>query len=319
MFNLWKIAFNAFRESLREPVYFLMLLAALLLIAHYPSASIFVFSEQLKLVVDSSMATTLLFGLVVAVLCSSYTVAREMRNGTVLLLMSKPIQRWSFVLGKILGIAMAGTLFVAVCNLATFISVFIATDQFRFEMGLYFTMLGLLAAGCVAGMFANYLRGASFPEVATWATAVLIPLFAVYCYSTGEHPALGLRDLTKALVLVNFAVVTMSTFAVVFATRLDIVPNLCVCTAIFFGGLVSSFLFQRTTDSAVLNGICSIFYAIFPNWQFFWLADAVAVKRHIPNEYIINAALYLVIYIILGSAWAVATFQNKELAGDTRN
>ena len=319
MFNLWKIAFNAFRESLREPVYFLMLLAALLLIAHYPSASIFVFSEQLKLVVDSSMATTLLFGLVVAVLCSSYTVAREMRNGTVLLLMSKPIQRWSFVLGKILGIAMAGTLFVALCNFATFISVFIATDQFRFELGLYFTMLGLLAAGCVAGMLANYLKGASFPEIATWATAVLIPLFAIYCYCTGEHPALGLRDLTKALVLVNFAVVTMSTFAVVFATRLDIVPNLCVCTAIFFGGLVSSFLFQRTTDSEVLNRLCSILYAIFPNWQFFWLADAVAVKRHIPNEYIINAALYLVIYIILGSAWAVATFQNKELAGDTRN
>ena len=319
MFNLWKIAVNAFRESLREPVYFLMLLAALLLIAHYPSAAIFVFSEQLKLVVDSSMATTLLFGLVVSVLCSSYTVAREMRNGTVLLLMSKPIQRWSFVLGKILGIGMAGTLFVAVCNFATFISVYIATDQFRFEMALYFTMLGILAASSLIGMLANYLKGSSFPEIATFATSALVPLFAVYCYITGEHPALGLQDLTKALLLVNFAVLTMATFAVVFATRLDVVPNLCVCTAIFFAGLVSSFLFQRTTDSAVLNGICSIFYAIFPNWQFFWLADAVAVKRHIPDKYLLDAALYLVTYIILGSTWAVATFQNKELAGDTRN
>ena len=319
MFNLWKIAVNAFRESLREPVYFLMLLAALLLIAHYPSAAIFVFSEQLKLVVDSSMATTLLFGLVVSVLCSSYTVAREMRNGTVLLLMSKPIQRWSFVLGKILGIGMAGTLFVAVCNFATFISVYIATDQFRFEMALYFTMLGILAVSCLIGMLANYLKGSSFPEIATFAAAVLVPLFAVYCYITGEHPALGLQDLTKALLLVNFAVLTMATFAVVFATRLDVVPNLCVCTAIFFAGLVSSFLFQRTTDSAVLNEICSVFYAVFPNWQFFWLADAVAVKRHIPDKYLLDAALYLVTYILLGSTWAVATFQNKELAGDTRN
>ena len=319
MFNMWKIAFNAFRESLREPVYFLMLLAALLLIAHYPPAAIFVFSEQLKLVVDSSMATTLLFGLIVSVLCSSYTVAREMRNGTVLLLMSKPIQRWSFVLGKILGIAMAGTLFVAVCNFATFISVFIATDQFRFEMPLYFTMLGLLALGCVAGMLANYLKACSFPEIATWATAVLIPLFAVYCYLTGEHPSLSLKDLTKALILVNFAVVTMSTFAVVFATRFDIVPNLCLCTALFFAGLVSSYLFQRTTDNELLNGLCAVLYAVFPNWQFFWLADAVAVKRHSPDDYILNAALYLVIYIILGSTWAVATFQHKELAGDSRN
>ena len=265
------------------------------------------------------MATTLLFGLIVSVLCSSYTVAREMRNGTVLLLMSKPIQRWSFVLGKILGIAMAGTLFVAVCNFATFISVFIATDQFRFEMPLYFTMLGLLALGCVAGMLANYLKACSFPEIATWATAVLIPLFAVYCYLTGEHPSLSLKDLTKALILVNFAVVTMSTFAVVFATRFDIVPNLCLCTALFFAGLVSSYLFQRTTDNELLNGLCAVLYAVFPNWQFFWLADAVAVKRHIPDDYILNAALYLVIYIILGSTWAVATFQHKELAGDSRN
>lgn len=319
MFNLWKIALNAFRESLREPVYFLMLLAALLLIAHYPSASIFVFSEQLKLVVDSSMATTLLFGLILSVLCSSHTVAREMRNGTVLLLMSKPIQRWSFVLGKILGIGMAGTLFVAVCNFATFISVYIATDQFRFEMALYFSMLGIILLGCIIGMLANYLKGCSFPEIATWAVAALIPLFAVYCYMTGEHPALGLRDLTKALILVNFAVVTMSTFAVVFATRLDVVPNLCVCTAIFFAGLVSSFIFQRTMDNEILNALCAVCYAIFPNWQFFWLADAVAVKRHIPNEYILYSALYLFIYIILGSTWAVATFQNKELAGDTRN
>ena len=319
MSNLWRIAFNAFRESLREPVYFLMLLAALLLITHYPPAAIFVFSEQLKLVVDSSMATTLLFGLLVSILCSSYTVAREMRNGTVLLLMSKPIQRWSFVLGKILGIALAGTLFVAVCNFATFISVFIATDQFRFEMPLYFTMLGILALGCIVGMLANYLKACSFPEIATWATAALIPLFAVYCYATGEHPALGLRDLTKALILVNFAVVTMSTFAVVFATRLDMVSNLCLCTALFFAGLVSSYLFQRTSDNEILNAFCAVLYAIFPNWQFFWLADAVAVKRHIPNEYMLNAAFYLAIYIVLGSTWAVATFQHKELAGDSRN
>ena len=161
MRNLFKIAVNAFRESLREPVYALMLLAALILIAHYPSVSIFVFSEQLKLVVDSSMATGLLFGLVIAVLCASNTVAREMRNGTVLLLLSKPVARWSFVLGKIFGITAAATLFTLLCNLGCVISVFVATDQFRFELPLYFGFLGVVAAGAAAGMFANFWRGSS--------------------------------------------------------------------------------------------------------------------------------------------------------------
>ena len=83
MFNYFKITINTFKESVREPIYFLMLLAGLVLIGSYPSAALFVFSEQLKLVVDSSMATGLIFGLLIAVLSASHTVTREMRNGTV--------------------------------------------------------------------------------------------------------------------------------------------------------------------------------------------------------------------------------------------
>lgn len=36
MFNFFKIAANTFRESVREPVFFLMLFCALVLIGHYP-------------------------------------------------------------------------------------------------------------------------------------------------------------------------------------------------------------------------------------------------------------------------------------------
>lgn len=319
MWNLFKIAVNAFRESLREPVYFLMLLAALLLIGHYPWATIFVFSEQLKLVVDSSMATSLIFALVVAVLCASHTVAREMRNGTVLLLLSKPVHRWSFILGKIFGIVSAASLFAALCNIAAVIAVYIATDQFRMELHLYYGFLGVLAAGCIAGMAANFWRGSSFSEISAYVMTVLILAFAVVCFFTQEHPTLSLWDLGKALLLVNFSVLAMATIAVVAATRLDIVPNLCICTVIFFLGLVSSYLFQRTTDSDALNLIFSFCYAVLPNWQFFWLADAVAVNRPIPWSYVMGSAVYVVLYVLLACLWGVALFQNKEAAGDSRN
>lgn len=319
MWNLYKIGVNAFRESIREPVYFLMLLAALLLIGHYPWATIFVFFEQLKLVVDSSMATGLIFSLVVAVLCASHTVAREMRNGTVLLMLSKPVYRWSFILGKILGIVAAASLFAFLCNLAGIVSVYIATDQFRMELHLYYGFMGVIIFGCVIGMLANFWRGSSFSEIAVYALTLLITACTVVCYFTQPHPTLSLVALVKALFLVNLAVVAMSTLAVVAATRLDIVPNLCVCTVIFFLGLVSSYLFQRETNSETLNLIFSFFYAVLPNWQFFWLADAVAVNRPIPDSYIINSAIYVFLYVAVASMWAVALFQNKEAAGDSRN
>ena len=190
-----------------------MLFAALVLIGHYPSAALFVFSEQLKLVVDSSMATSLIFGLVAGVLCASHTVAREMRNGTVLLLLSKPVYRWTFVLGKIIGIALAVTLFAAVCNFAAVISVYVATDQFRMDMGIYYIYLALLAAGCVVGMVANFWKGSSFSEIASYALTLLVPVFAVYCLMAKPEPTLALADLGKALILINFAVIAMSTLA----------------------------------------------------------------------------------------------------------
>lgn len=316
MFNYFKITINTFKESVREPIYFLMLLAGLILIGCYPSAALFVFSEQLKLVVDSSMATGLIFGLIIAVLCASHTVTREMRNGTVLLLLSKPVYRWTFILGKITGIGIAVTLFTLLCNLATIISVYIATDQFRFDMAIFFTYFGLLAAVCAAGMIFNFWRGSSFPEIATYAATLLIPLLALYCILSQERPTISLSDLCCALVLLNFAVVAMSTISVVFATRLDVVANLSICTIVFFLGLVSSYLFQRETDSEFLNAIFAFCYAILPNWQFFWLADAVAVNRPIPFSYVVDSAFYIVLYVTICSMWAVAIFQNKEIAGD---
>lgn len=322
MNTLIKIAFNAFRESLREPVYCLMLLASLLLIACYPPLAAFAFMEPLKLVIDSSMATAMLMGLIVSVLSASNTVAREMRNGTVLLLMSKPVSRWSFILGKIVGVAAAVTLFVLLCNFGCVISAFVTTDQFRYELGIMFGFLGVIAAGAVCGMIVNFIRGSSFPEICTYALSVLVTVYFLALLKFGTPPKeVIVSDLCKALVLINFAAVAMTTVAVVAATRLDVVPNLCVCTAIFFMGLLSSYLFRKfeSTDSELLKQSLTVLYSIFPNWQFFWLADAVAMKRHIPGGYVVMAAAYMGLFVVIAATWAVVLFQNKEVAGDSRN
>ena len=322
MTNLFKIAFNAFRESLREPVYCLMLLAALLLISCYPALALFAFSEPLKLVVDSSMATALLFGLIVSVLCAGNTVAREMRNGTVLLLMSKPVSRWSFILGKILGITAAVTLFALLCNLGCVISVYVAVDQFRFDSKIHYAFLGLIAAGAVGGMAANFIRGSSFTEICTYALSGLLTIFVAVLLWRGKAPqGIVISDLLKALVLINFAVIAMATVAVVVATRLDVVPNLCVCTVLFFMGLLSSYLVQKFDDtrSELLKQLLTILYSIFPNWQFFWLVDAIAMKRRIPGSYVGLAALYMLLFVVIASLWAVVLFREKEVAGDSRN
>ena len=50
MFNYFKITINTFKESVREPIYFLMLLAGLAPIGSYPSPAALVFFLPVKAV-----------------------------------------------------------------------------------------------------------------------------------------------------------------------------------------------------------------------------------------------------------------------------
>ena len=318
MFNLFKLAGNTFKESVREPIYGVLLLLSVLLIGHYPAASLFVFSEQIKLVVDSSMATTLTFGLFISIFAASHTVSREMRNGTVLLLMSKPVARWTFVMAKILGIAAASLVFVFITSIASIIAIYVAADQFHQNHTAYYLYLLAIAGSCVAGGLMNFFKGTSFTSAITLVLSILMPVFALICIVTQSEPTISIANYSNALILLFFAVAAMSTITVVFATRLNLVSNLCVCTLIFFLGLVSGYLFNRETGSSMLDMIYGVLYAILPNWQFFWVADALSVNRAIPFPYVLQAGLYVILYMILSSMWAVAFFLNREIAKDSR-
>ena len=317
MLNFFKIAANTFKESVREPIFALLLMCAVLLIANFPFVAIFVFYDQVKLVVDSSMATTMLFGLFAAVLCSSNTVSREMRDGTVLLLFSKPVFRSTFILAKIAGIMMASLLFVLVCNAASVVALYVAIDPFRVNFVLYYVLLGLLVLGAAVGMVLNFSKGSSFPAMMTIFMSIALPVMAVavMIFKT-VPPEIILSDFLLAITLLFFAVAAMATLTVVFATRLDMVSNLCVSSVLFALGLMSNYLFQP--EVGTLSLVKSVFYALLPNWQIFWLADALATRKNIPLEYLGYAAIYVLLYIGLCSMWAVLVFRDKEIARDSR-
>ena len=179
MFTVFRLSMNACRECLREPVYYLMLLAALIMIGLFPYFSMFVFRQQIRLVCDSSMATTMLFGLFAAVLCSARTISREMKNGTVLLLMSKPVSRFSFVISKICGILVSLTIFVFICNAATWLSILIAVDQFRLSEPLVWCYFGAICAAALYGGIRNFIAQKSFSSNAVAAMTLLFPVIPV--------------------------------------------------------------------------------------------------------------------------------------------
>ena len=150
-------------------------------------------------------------------------------------------------------------------------------------------------------------------------TGILVTGMFLYCLKFQPLPALSMSDLGKALFMLNIGVVIMATIAVGAATRMDVVPTMCLCSVFFFVGLMSSHLFLRTTDSELLNLVCDFCYAVIPNWQFFWLADAIAVGRTIPKSYVIDGCIYGAIYFTIACIWAIVLFQDREAAAGARD
>ena len=95
------------KEAIRQPVFLLcMALAIVILLLNYV-LPFFSLGEDVKMVKDCGLATILITGLLIAVWTASTSVAEEIEGKTAMTLLSKPINRRQFVLGKYVGIIQA--------------------------------------------------------------------------------------------------------------------------------------------------------------------------------------------------------------------
>ncbi len=188
--TLLQIAKNTFRESLREPIYLLMMISALVLIGFFPVLTLYVFWAQEKMVIDSSMAVMMVFGWGLAIMLSSYTISREIDNGTALLLLSKPVQRPVFIIAKILGIMAANFVFCVITGIASLIALRVSTDQFWIDnFMLYGFFVAIALALGVAGIY-NYVTRGPF------CSAAVVALLCIACRSSiPRHPCVTASDI----------------------------------------------------------------------------------------------------------------------------
>src|ERR1700752_2551259 len=108
------IAVNAFMELVRQPVFLLLMTVSVVFEIFLATPYYFAFGDEPKLVKNSVLAVMLLVGLFGAVLSASASLAREIRSGTALAGLSKPVGRGQFLLAKYVGLVLALTVLTSV-------------------------------------------------------------------------------------------------------------------------------------------------------------------------------------------------------------
>jgi ABC-type transport system involved in multi-copper enzyme maturation permease subunit len=106
------IAKNAYKESVRQPIFYLLLIISALLIYLSQFMVFFTFGEEAKMIKDMGLATVTICGLLLALFSSSTVIAGEIEKQTATTILSKPLSRNQFISGKFLGII--GSVLVAI-------------------------------------------------------------------------------------------------------------------------------------------------------------------------------------------------------------
>ncbi len=155
------IASNTFREAVRDRVLYNLIGFALLMAgASILVGQISVDIEKL-VVINLGLTAVSLFGTVIAIFIGIGLVSKEIDKRTLYTVLSRPVQRWEFILGKFFGLT--GTLAVNTVCMAAGVFLSLLYVAHRLEradssilVALYFIVLQFVMVTALALLFSSF-------------------------------------------------------------------------------------------------------------------------------------------------------------------
>ena len=127
MRNIRTLAAATYGDITRRPLYYILLFTFALAIFGSKTLTLFSFFQEINMVREMGLATITFWGFIIIVVTSGLVVTQELEDRTAVTLLSKPIQRTDFLLGKFAGlvvslipgmIVLAGVLFLTLWMMA---------------------------------------------------------------------------------------------------------------------------------------------------------------------------------------------------------
>ena len=118
MRTVWLIAGAVFKESVRDRVPYAMVMFAVLLIGASYLIGQLTAGQDMKTIKDLGLAALSIFGLFIAVFIGIGLVSKEVEKKSVFGLLSKPLSRTQFILGKYAGLVMTLAVNLGVMTIA---------------------------------------------------------------------------------------------------------------------------------------------------------------------------------------------------------
>lgn len=180
------IGLNVFREAIRDKILYNLLFFSLIMISSAGLLSTLTVGERTKIIVDIGLAGINIFGVLIAIFLGISLVSKEIEKRTIYTILSKPIRRSEFLIGKYLGL-----LITLLVNLTIMSGVFYLTLWY---MKIPFSGVVFLAIGMIF-LELMVITGVGL-LFSTVTTTTLSAIFTIAVYVIG-HLSADLLGLVK--------------------------------------------------------------------------------------------------------------------------
>jgi ABC-type transport system involved in multi-copper enzyme maturation permease subunit len=301
------VAYATFREGYRQPMFLLLIVAVMVAMFISTVVPYFTFGDDYKMMKQLGFDLIMLASMLFCVLLASMSVSEEIEGRTAVTLMSKPVTRRHFLLGKFFGILLAGWLMTVL--LAGF---FVFALWYQIEHGEKLpndrgdqitTEVQAFVMPAIQWLGFGPSGQAFFRGVGTWVGEAFANLL-------GHAMGLG-------LVMVMLAV------AVSLATRVSMIVNLVCCLVIFLLGNLSSVLVQAAAQLkggalALVGFLAKLFDILLPSLQYASTSQVYIRENPLAASdyalYVGRVVVYFVIYTAIVLLVGLILFEDRDLA-----
>src|SRR6202165_5462859 len=192
--RIFHIATNPFREAVRDRVLYNLIAFALLISAAAVLVGQISIQIERLVVINLGLTAVSLFGIVIAIFIGIGLVSKEIDKRTLYTVLSRPVRRWEFIVGKFFGLA--GTLVVNTFLMAIGVLLALLYVAHRFEkmdlwvlVALYFIVLQFLIVCALALFFSSF----STPLMSA------VFAFALFVIGTFAEDLRGFANITQGI------------------------------------------------------------------------------------------------------------------------
>lgn len=107
MTALWTLARNTWREQLRSRFFLVVVVFGGVLLYASVLLGMMAVDQELRVLVDFGLGFIELLGLTASVLVAATGILREMETKTIYMVLSRPVSKWSYLLGRFAGLLLA--------------------------------------------------------------------------------------------------------------------------------------------------------------------------------------------------------------------